>query len=120
MVGFRLRCPTEAGQQSPCSLLVQATWSWRRIRSAAWKSDRLGLSPVRASVRRFHSPDVDLEAYQPEDPTDVHVLVQLIAGPEGGPGDESFDVGQSDEPTWRELADKIGRIGRWEFEDYRP
>lgn len=23
-------------------------------------------------------------------------------------------------PTWGELADKIGRLGYWEFEDYRP
>jgi immunity protein 8 of polymorphic toxin system len=22
--------------------------------------------------------------------------------------------------TWREVAEKIGRLGRWEFEDYRP
>jgi hypothetical protein len=25
-----------------------------------------------------------------------------------------------DEPTWKEVAEKIGRLGRWEFEDYRP
>lgn len=24
-----------------------------------------------------------------------------------------------DEPSWPELADKIGRIAKWEFEDYR-
>jgi hypothetical protein len=23
-------------------------------------------------------------------------------------------------PTWNELAQKIGRLGLWEFEDYRP
>jgi hypothetical protein len=31
------------------------------------------------------------------------------------------EVVESEEaPTWRELATKIGRIGRWEFEDYGP
>jgi len=24
-----------------------------------------------------------------------------------------------DEPTWERLANKIGRIGKWEFEDYQ-
>ncbi|NNH72968.1 hypothetical protein HLB23_24430 [Nocardia uniformis] len=28
-------------------------------------------------------------------------------------------VAQLDEPTWIELTDKIGRLGKWEFEDYR-
>ncbi len=23
-------------------------------------------------------------------------------------------------PTWREVAAKVGRLARWEFEDYRP
>jgi len=23
-------------------------------------------------------------------------------------------------PTWSEVAAKVGRLGRWEFEDYRP
>lgn len=117
---------------------------------------------MRAVVRRFHSPDADLESYVPDDPEDVGLLVQLMVGPAGQPGEESFDVVvctprglarwvredgpligrhhliierwdaarirlfltgivESEEaPTWRELAAKIGRIGRWEFEDYRP
>ena len=29
-------------------------------------------------------------------------------------------VEQLDEPAWEGLAEKIGRIGSWEFEDYRP
>lgn len=115
---------------------------------------------MRAAVRRFHSPDVDLEAFRPDDRADVGVLVQVIAGPANGPGEESFDVvvctpkwltdrlddltpligrhhlivrswdwprirlflvGQvaaNDAPTWPQLAAKIGRIGKWEFEDY--
>jgi hypothetical protein len=117
---------------------------------------------VRATVRRFHSPDADLETYVPSDPEDVGLLVQIMAGPEDKPGEESFDVVvctprwlyrwvredgplvgrhhlvveswdaarirlfltdavESEEaPTWQELAVKIGRIGKWEFEDYRP
>ena len=29
-------------------------------------------------------------------------------------------VEQLDEASWEGLAEKIGRIGSWEFEDYRP
>lgn len=117
---------------------------------------------MRASVRRLHSPDADLEAFRPEDPEDVGILVQVIAGPADGPGEESFDVvvctprwlvgclrgkgplvgrhhliverfdaaqirdyitsavEEEEAPTWRELAERLGRLGRWEFEDYRP
>jgi hypothetical protein len=30
------------------------------------------------------------------------------------------EVENLDEPTWPQLAAKIGRIGKWEFEDYAP
>lgn len=115
---------------------------------------------MEAKVRRFHSPDCDLETYVPDDPVDVGVLVQIIVGPADGPGDESFDVlvltpqwlqrwiaevgpvlgrhhlfvNAFDWPmiktlltfaveretasSWAELGDRIGRIGKWEFEDY--
>ena len=125
---------------------------------------------MKAKVRRFHSPDVyDLKKYVPEDPEYVGVLIQIMAGPEDGPGEESFDVvvctprwlewwvqhdavpGQTrndplvgrhylvaarwdsarvlqfltaaveseEAPRWNDLALRIGRIGRWEFEDYK-
>jgi Immunity protein 8 len=116
---------------------------------------------MRASVRRLHSPDADLGTYVPEDPEDVGILVQIMAGPADGSGEESFDVVvctprwlkrwvqdegpllgrhhlvveqydaarvrlyltsavESEEAaTWPDLALKIGRIGKWEFEDYR-
>lgn len=116
---------------------------------------------MRATVRRFHSPDADLATFVPSDPRDVAVLIQIMAGPADGPGEESFDgvvctphwldrwvqengptvgrhylvVAEYDEPrtrvflteevesleaeTWPELAAKIGRVGMWEFEDYR-
>jgi hypothetical protein len=117
---------------------------------------------VRAAAKRFHSPDADLDTLVPADPTDVGVLVQMMAGPADGPGEESFDVvvctplwlpsftkeqgrvigrhhliveswdwprvrtflthevEAHEAPTWRDLAAKISRIGKWEFEDYQP
>lgn len=117
---------------------------------------------MKATVRALHSPDVDIDEYQPADPEDVHVLVQVMAGPSDGPGAESFDVlictpgritemARANGPllgrhmvlvdrfdavqirrflvgvfeaeeaaTWPELGERLGRIGKWEFEDYRP
>lgn len=113
-------------------------------------------------MKRFHSPDAELQTYEPEDASDFGVLVQVMAGPADGPGEESFDVvvctprwlqRLTDEqgpvicrhhlvveswdwprirlfltqevetheaPSWRDLAAKIGRLGKWEFEDYQP
>lgn len=117
---------------------------------------------MRAAVKRFHSPDADLEAYVPDDAGDVGVLVQVMAGPAHSPGEESFDVvvctprwlrrlteehgpivgrhhlvveswdwprirlfltqevETHEASTWQDLAAKVGRIGKWEFEDYEP
>lgn len=117
---------------------------------------------MRATVRHFHSPDADLTTYRPPDDTHFGLLVQIIAGPVDGPGDESFDlvycspswlaaaidrvgpvlgrhhlcantydwstaerlltarVEAESANSWHELALRLGRIGRWEFEDYRP
>ena len=57
---------------------------------------------MKAAIRYFHSPDVDdLERYEPENPSCVGVFVQVMIGPEGQPGEESFDftVGT---PGWLE------------------
>ncbi len=55
---------------------------------------------MRAEIARFHSPDVDdLSAFRPEDPEDVGFLLQVLAGPEGTGGEESFDV-QVCTPGW--------------------
>jgi hypothetical protein len=117
---------------------------------------------MRATVRGFHSPDEDLESFAPQDPSDVGLFVQVLVGPQGEEGEESFDlmvctprwverwvgnngplvgrhhlfveawdadrvrryireVVESEEASsWSELAAKIGRLGKWEFEDYRP
>ncbi len=115
---------------------------------------------MRAIVRSIHSPDVDLSRDCVDDPTDFGFLLQLIVGPAGGEGEESFDVmvctptwagkivkkqgpliGRHylfverfdveritdylraqveglEADTWQGLAEKIARIGKWEFEDY--
>ena len=118
---------------------------------------------MKASVRRFHSPDVwDLAEYEPEDPEVFGFLLQVLVGPDNGPGEESFDIvvctpgwlaceigrgqlrwgrhqllvhgydwerisqfvrNEFESPegeTWPEVAEQLGRFGRWEFEDYVP
>lgn len=63
----------------------------------------------------------------PADP----LFVQLMIGPMGGRGEESFDLAlikryvddllrDLERPTWAELAEQIGHLARWEFHDYRP
>lgn len=116
---------------------------------------------MKATVRHLHSPDADLETFSPEDPEDVGLLVQVIAGPADGPGEESFDIvvctpawldrqvrrsgpllgrhhlvvarWDGDEvrrfvtrlveaehaADWPALAERLGRYGHWEFEDYQ-
>jgi hypothetical protein len=118
---------------------------------------------ISAELKRVHSPDVvDLAAYQPTEEEMFGFLLQLIAGPSGEDGEESFDVtvctpawlqrnlGRTDivmgrhylfvrrydyqglmrflvdycqncrGDSWSEVAEQLGRIGKWEFEDYRP
>jgi len=117
---------------------------------------------VRASVRYFHSPDVDLNDPPQAMSEEVGYLIQMMIGPTDGPGEESFNVVvctpawlegrvREDGPVvgrhhlvvesfdwprvrlylnelidelegenWTDVATKIGRIGKWEFEEYRP
>jgi hypothetical protein len=114
-----------------------------------------------AKLKRLHSPDVsDLPSWVPGT-DDFAILVQILAAPQGSPGEESFDVtvcspawltrrtesehivngrhhlvvtqfnydqlwqyisnyvSSCEGLTWQEVAAKLGRLGRWEFEDYR-
>jgi hypothetical protein len=116
---------------------------------------------MKPQLKRVHSPDVnDVASYVPPDPGRFGVLVQLMIGPEGHEGEESFDVvlctprwlaekleqtevldlrhhllmaswtwasaldyferflAEIDAPSWPEVAAIVGRLGRWEFEDY--
>ncbi|NGY58200.1 hypothetical protein G7043_04535 [Lentzea sp. NEAU-D13] len=44
---------------------------------------------MRAAVRHFISPDVDLEDFRPNDPDDFSFLLQALVGPADGEGSES-------------------------------
>jgi hypothetical protein len=51
------------------------------------------MTDMHAVIRRLHSPDIDdLEGYQPSEPDRFSFLLQILAGPENGEGEESFDV----------------------------
>src|SRR4051794_17513916 len=45
---------------------------------------------MRASVRHFISPDVDLDAFWPEDPDNFSFLLQALVGPADAEGEESL------------------------------
>ena len=48
---------------------------------------------MRAVLRRLHSPDAhDLAAFRPSDADNFAFLLQILVGPDTGPGEESFDV----------------------------
>jgi hypothetical protein len=122
-----------------------------------------GHQVMRAELRRLHSPDVlDLVRYAPKTGEDFGFLLQILVGPSGGEGEESFDImvctlgwlKQTHEPSdivigrhylfvfeydygrlngyleqycancsgesWLDVAQQLGRLGKWEFEDYRP
>lgn len=116
---------------------------------------------MRPQLKRVHSPDVEeVDSYAPSDPGRFGILIQLMVGPVGQDGEESFDVvlcaprwlaeqvGETgvldlrhhllvnewdwgrvldcierflasvEAPSWSEVAAIVGRIGRWEYEDY--
>jgi hypothetical protein len=115
---------------------------------------------MRAQIKRFYSPDIDLESFVPTNHTKVGFLLQIMVGPENEVGEESFDVtvctpgwlqehyaNQAVVPlrhhlliqdynyhslttslrqlvercvgdSWKEIAQQVGKIGQWEFEEY--
>lgn len=121
------------------------------------------VSIIRPRLKRLHSPDVfDLESFVPEDPACFGFLLQAMFGPDGGEGEESFDIlvctptklapeveskgivdgrhhlivhkfdleqirsflvtyaSTCTGKNWQEVATKLSRLGKWEFEDYKP
>ena len=116
---------------------------------------------MRPTLKAVHSPDIDqVETFVPPDAERFAFLLQLMIGPEGREGEESFDVvvctagwlaerASTSGPlsprhhlvvdrydwvqirrfveayleaiegdSWRSVAERVGRLGRWEFEDY--
>jgi len=64
---------------------------------------------MRAQIQRLHTPDVeDLASFTPDDVGDFALLVQIIVGPEGSEGEESFDL---EVITLKELARRVDRAG---------
>lgn len=56
-------------------------------------SRKLCWPTIRAVVHTIHSPDIpDLPTYAPREPTNFAFLLEVMVGPSGGPGEESFDV----------------------------
>jgi hypothetical protein len=47
---------------------------------------------MKANLRRFYSPDLDLVDLSESEMPRSEVLIQMLVGPADGPGEESFDV----------------------------
>lgn len=116
---------------------------------------------MRAVLRALMSLEVhDLSSWAPES-DEWAIGIRILAGPDDGPGEESFDftmcsvewlatkvrrdglvdgrhllvadgfnwealksyverrVRQSEGDSWGEVAERLGRLGHWEFEDYQ-
>lgn len=63
---------------------------------------------MKALVRTFISPDIQLDSYHPEDPKNFSFLIQAIVGPSDGPGEESVQFVVC---TPEALKDRIAREG---------
>ncbi|MGH3690829.1 MAG: Imm8 family immunity protein, partial [Microbacterium sp.] len=63
---------------------------------------------MKAIIKSRYSSDLDVETYRPVDPFDDGQWIRLLVGPEGGLGEESFDVLVC---TTHWLAREIGRDG---------
>lgn len=64
---------------------------------------------ITPEIKYFFSPDIDdLEHHEPPDPESFRFLLQMMVGPAGAPGEESFDV-QVVTPAWLEA--RVARTG---------
>ncbi len=118
---------------------------------------------IKAEIRAIYTSEMDrLEQHTPQDPEHFCISVRAMVGPEGGEGEESFDINvctpkwleeacqregfvvgrhylmvprydvahlkeviaglveKCEGNSWQEVAERVGRIGYWEFEDYKP
>jgi hypothetical protein len=72
------------------------------------------MKKIRSLLKRLHSPDIfDLESYSPDDEACFGFLLQAMFGPEGGEGEESFDLFIC-APKWleRKLVEDVILSGR--------
>jgi len=63
---------------------------------------------MRAQIRHLLTPDIDPTTFVPEDPERFMFLVQMLAGPSDGQGEESFQFTVCT-PGW--LQDQVNREG---------
>lgn len=63
---------------------------------------------MRAEIRHLLTPDIDPDSYVPDDPERFAFLVQMLAGPLGEPGEESFQFTVCT-PGW--LHEQVQRDG---------
>jgi hypothetical protein len=63
---------------------------------------------MQAEIRYLHTPDIDPATFTPDDPERFAFLVQMIAGPAGEKGEESFDF-EVCTPGW--LHERASREG---------
>jgi hypothetical protein len=72
-----------------------------------WSPRHYGIALI-AQLKRLHSPDIqDLRNWIPES-KEFAILLQIMAGPEGSPGEESFDVTLCT-PAW--IKNQVEREG---------
>jgi hypothetical protein len=63
---------------------------------------------MRAQIRHLLTLDIDPNTFAPEDPERFMFMVQMLAGPSDGPGEESFQFIVCT-PGW--LQDQVSREG---------
>ena len=64
---------------------------------------------MHATIRRLHTPDAPgFRDFVPQDESDFALLVQVVAGPHDGEGEESFDI---EVVTPAHLSRRLSRSG---------
>jgi hypothetical protein len=63
---------------------------------------------MKAVVRHFISPDIDLDDFQPEDPADFSFLLQALVGPSDSEGEESLQLIVCTPVRWNDVSRRRG------------